>query len=73
VVGLFGGVAHLVGVWSERGAGAIVWQILIGLAYLIAALYMERDGSFAAKDLAKDERLPKDAPVAVKKFARSGE
>jgi uncharacterized membrane protein HdeD (DUF308 family) len=37
---LFGGVAHLVYAWSERGAGAIIWQILIGLAYLIAGIYM---------------------------------
>ena len=34
------GIVHLVYAWSERGAGAIVWQILIGVAYLIAALYM---------------------------------
>ena len=33
-------IVHLVYAWSERGAGAIVWQILIGVAYLIAALYM---------------------------------
>jgi uncharacterized membrane protein HdeD (DUF308 family) len=37
---LFAGVAHLVYAWSERGAGAIIWQILIGVAYIIAALYM---------------------------------
>jgi len=37
---LFAGVAHLVYAWSERGAGAILWQILIGLVYVIAALYM---------------------------------
>lgn len=37
---LFAGVAHLVYAWSERGAGAIIWQILIGLVYVIAGLYM---------------------------------
>ena len=37
---LFAGVAHLVYAWSERGAGAIIWQILIGIVYVIAALYM---------------------------------
>jgi len=37
---LFAGVAHLVYAWSERGAGAILWQILIGIVYVIAALYM---------------------------------
>ena len=34
------GIVHLVYAWSERGAGAVLWQILIGVAYLIAALYM---------------------------------
>jgi len=37
---LFGGVAHLVYAWSERGAGAILWEVLIGLIYLAAAFYM---------------------------------
>ena len=37
---MFAGIAHLVYAWSERGAGAVLWQILIGIAYLIAALYM---------------------------------
>lgn len=37
---LFSGVAHLVYAWSERGAGAIVWQILIGVVYILAALYL---------------------------------
>jgi uncharacterized membrane protein HdeD (DUF308 family) len=34
------GIAHLVYAWSERGGGAVLWQILIGIAYLIAAIYM---------------------------------
>jgi uncharacterized membrane protein HdeD (DUF308 family) len=37
---LFGGITHLVYAWSERGAGAIIWQILIGLVYLAAGIYM---------------------------------
>lgn len=37
---LFAGIAHLVYAWSERGAGAVVWQLLIGIVYLVAALYM---------------------------------
>ncbi len=37
---LFAGVAHLIYAWSERGAGAILWQVLIGIVYIIAALYM---------------------------------
>ena len=34
---LFAGVAHP---WSERGAGAVLWQVLIGIVYVIAAFYM---------------------------------
>jgi uncharacterized membrane protein HdeD (DUF308 family) len=37
---LFAGITHLIYAWSERGAGAILWQILIGLVYVVAALYM---------------------------------
>lgn len=37
---LFAGVAHLVYAWSQRRAGAILWQILIGIVYLAAAFYM---------------------------------
>ena len=37
---LFAGVAHLVYAWSQRKAGAILWQILIGIVYLAAAFYM---------------------------------
>lgn len=33
-------VAHLVYAWSERRAGAILLQVLIGMAYLVASLYM---------------------------------
>jgi uncharacterized membrane protein HdeD (DUF308 family) len=35
-----GGIAHLVYAWSQRGAGAVLWQILIGIVYVGAALYM---------------------------------
>jgi uncharacterized membrane protein HdeD (DUF308 family) len=37
---LFAGVAHLMYAWSQRRAGAILWQILIGIVYLAAAFYM---------------------------------
>ncbi len=37
---LIAGIAHLVYAWSKRGTRAVFWQILIGTAYLIAALYM---------------------------------
>jgi uncharacterized membrane protein HdeD (DUF308 family) len=37
---LLGGVAHLMYAWSQRGSGSVIWQILIGIVYLIAGLYM---------------------------------
>jgi uncharacterized membrane protein HdeD (DUF308 family) len=37
---LFAGAAHLVYAWSERGAGAVLWQVLIGVVYVLAALYI---------------------------------
>jgi uncharacterized membrane protein HdeD (DUF308 family) len=37
---LFAGVAHLVYAWFERGAGAVIWQVLIGLVYIAAAISM---------------------------------
>jgi uncharacterized membrane protein HdeD (DUF308 family) len=37
---MVGGIAHLVYAWSERGAGAVLWQILIGIVYLVASIYM---------------------------------
>lgn len=37
---LIGGVAHLIYAWSERSAGHVLWEVLIGLVYIVAALYM---------------------------------
>lgn len=37
---LLAGVAHLIYAWSARGAGAVLWQILIGVVYIVAAIYM---------------------------------
>ena len=37
---LVAGIAHLVYAWSQRGAGAVLWQVLIGIVYLITALYL---------------------------------
>ena len=37
---LFAGIAHLVYAWSERGAVAVLWQVLIGIVYVVAALWM---------------------------------
>jgi uncharacterized membrane protein HdeD (DUF308 family) len=37
---LFAGVIHLFFGWHTRSAGAVIWKILVGLAYLFAAFYM---------------------------------
>ncbi len=37
---LIAGAAHLVYAWSARGAGAAVWQVLLGIVYLIVGFYM---------------------------------
>ncbi len=37
---LLAGAAHLVYAWSERGTAHVLWQVLIGVAYLAAALYI---------------------------------
>jgi uncharacterized membrane protein HdeD (DUF308 family) len=37
---LFAGVVHLFFGWHTRSAGAVIWKILVGLAYLFAAVYI---------------------------------
>jgi uncharacterized membrane protein HdeD (DUF308 family) len=37
---LFSGIMHLIYAWSERGAVSIVWQVLIGLVYIVAAFFI---------------------------------
>jgi uncharacterized membrane protein HdeD (DUF308 family) len=37
---LFAGLIHLFFGWHTRSAGAVIWKILVGLAYLFAAFYM---------------------------------
>lgn len=37
---LFAGVAHLVYAWSARGAGAVIWQVILGIVYILVALYL---------------------------------
>ena len=37
---LFGGIGHLVLAWHVRGAGAHLWEALIGLAYIVAAIFL---------------------------------
>jgi len=37
---LFCGSAHLVFAWYTHGAGAVVWELLLGVAYIIAGGYL---------------------------------
>jgi uncharacterized membrane protein HdeD (DUF308 family) len=37
---MFAGFIHLLYAWSQRRAGALLWQVLIGIVYLTAAFYM---------------------------------
>ena len=34
------GIMHLVFGWHTRSAGAVIWKLLVGLAYLFAAFYI---------------------------------
>src|ERR1700750_2187732 len=37
---IFGGVFHLVVAFSTRGVGAVLWEVLIALVYIIGGGYM---------------------------------
>src|SRR5689334_3909845 len=37
---LIAGIIHLVFGWHTRSAGAVIWKLLVGLAYLFAAFYI---------------------------------
>ncbi len=37
---LLAGAAHLLFAWHARRAGAVAWQVLIGIVYLLVGLYM---------------------------------
>src|ERR1700742_4927056 len=37
---IFGGVIHLFFGWHTRSAGAVIWKVLVGVAYLAAAFYI---------------------------------
>jgi uncharacterized membrane protein HdeD (DUF308 family) len=37
---IFGGVVHLAAAFHVRGAGAVLWEILVGLVYLVGGGYM---------------------------------
>ena len=36
---LFGGITHIVAAFRVRGAGAILWEVLVGLVYLVGGGY----------------------------------
>ena len=37
---LFAGIAHLIFAFQSRGVGAVLWQLLLAVAYAAAAIYM---------------------------------
>lgn len=37
---IFGGITHIVAAFQTRGAGAVIWEILIGLVYLVGGGYL---------------------------------
>ncbi len=37
---LFAGIARLLYAWSARGAGAVIWQLIVGVLYLWVAFYL---------------------------------
>ena len=37
---LVAGIAHLIYAWSQSSAGAVIWEVLIGLVYVGAAILM---------------------------------
>jgi uncharacterized membrane protein HdeD (DUF308 family) len=36
---IFGGGAHLIEAFSGGGAGRVIWQVLIGIAYILGGIY----------------------------------
>jgi uncharacterized membrane protein HdeD (DUF308 family) len=36
---IFGGVAHLIGAFSGGGAGRVIWQVIVGIIYVIGGVY----------------------------------
>jgi uncharacterized membrane protein HdeD (DUF308 family) len=37
---IFVGVAHLIFAWHTRGTGALLWQVLIGVVYMLIGAYL---------------------------------
>ena len=49
---IFGGVAHLVAMFSGGGVGRVIWQALIGFVYVVGGFY------FAAERRAAEDQVP---------------
>src|SRR6267378_4169090 len=37
---VFSGVAHLVFAWQTRSSGSLVWELLLGVVYLLVGFYL---------------------------------
>jgi len=37
---VFGGITHIIAAFHARGAGAVLWELLVGLVYLVGGGYM---------------------------------
>ena len=37
---LFAAVAHFIFAWSTRGAGSVIWKLLLGILYACAGVYL---------------------------------
>lgn len=37
---ILGGIGHLIFAWHVRGAGAHLWEALVGIAYLVAGIFL---------------------------------
>jgi uncharacterized membrane protein HdeD (DUF308 family) len=37
---IFSGVAHLVFAWHTRGTGSLLWELLVGIVYIVAGTYL---------------------------------
>lgn len=40
---IFSGAAHLVFGWHTRSAGGLLWELLLGIVYIVAGLYLLRN------------------------------
>jgi uncharacterized membrane protein HdeD (DUF308 family) len=37
---IFGGIAHLIVSWHLRHAGGLIWELLVGLAYIVMGIFL---------------------------------